>query len=242
MDYLLLFLTGFLGSMHCVGMCGAIVVACSTGGNDGGRLLSSLSHVAYNSGRVASYAAIGGAAGFLGRVVGSLQAVGPWLSMVLGALMILSGLFLLDFFRGWSLRQGGKETLLRRLHLRVIRDLLALRTMESRLYIGLLTPLLPCGLLASMFLMAAASGSALHGALTMLLFGAGTVPALFVTGLATSYISTRLRRYAGTLAAATVILMGAAILLRGLGVPMPFMGMSHEGKMENPPIHEHLHP
>ncbi len=239
MDYLLLFLTGFLGSMHCVGMCGAIVLACSTGGNDGGRFLSALSHVAYNSGRVASYAAIGGVAGLLGRAMGSLQVVGPWLSIVLGVMMILSGLLLLDFFHGWCFRQRGKETFLRRFHLQVFRDLLALRTMESRLYIGLLTPLLPCGLLASMFLMAAASGSALNGVLTMLIFGTGTVPALFVTGLATSYISTRFRRYAGTLAGATVILMGAMILLRGLGVPMPFMGMSHEGKMENSPIHQH---
>ena len=33
MNFILIFLTGFFGSMHCVGMCGAIVAAYSTQDN-----------------------------------------------------------------------------------------------------------------------------------------------------------------------------------------------------------------
>lgn len=59
--FLALFLVGLLGGTHCVGMCGGIVSAMSMGGGAGWGM-----HLAYNSGRILSYAAAGAIAGALG--------------------------------------------------------------------------------------------------------------------------------------------------------------------------------
>ena len=103
-------------------------------------------------------------------------------------------------------------------------SLIAQKGLESKFYIGLLTPLLPCGLLYSMFLKAASSASILDGALIMACFGAGIVPALVVTGFASSYFGNRLRVWGDKLAAITVLLMGIVLLVRALGVHVPGMG------------------
>ena len=59
MNYILIFLTGLFGSMHCVGMCGAVVAAYSTqqtfqGISRAGKLSQFIKHFSYNFGRVLS--------------------------------------------------------------------------------------------------------------------------------------------------------------------------------------------
>jgi hypothetical protein len=231
MDYALILLTGVLGSLHCVGMCGAIVVAYSTArGADAPApsVLSSLpSHLVYNGGRVLSYGVVGGLAGMIGGLVGSVRDLGSWVSPAAGVLMTIAGLAMLGITPRLSLAQSGEDTWLRRLHLHSVANLLTLGSLESKLYIGLLTPFLPCGLLYSMLLRAAATGNALQGAVTMLLFGAGIVPALLVTGVVSAYIGLKLRFAANRLAAVTIIIMGLSLILRGIGVPFLFMDAHH---------------
>ena len=60
-SYFALFLIGLLGGTHCIGMCGGIVGALSLGGASRPTL-----HLAYNAGRIASYALAGAIAGALG--------------------------------------------------------------------------------------------------------------------------------------------------------------------------------
>ena len=81
----------------------------------------------------------------------------------------------------------------------------------------ILTPLLPCGMLYAMVLKAAETGSASSGALTMLAFAVGTVPALLLTGMATTFLSVRLRLHATRIAALVVIAMGMLLMVRGVG-------------------------
>jgi len=244
----MIFLAGVLGSMHCVGMCGAIVLAYSTvpGGVPAQPSLRSgaVSHLVYNGGRVLSYTLIGALAGFLGGVLGTVQSFGTWFSLAAGVVMVGTGLVMLGLLPRLTARNGGREPWMRRLHVDSISGLLSLRTIESKFYIGLLTPFLPCGLLYSMFVKAAATGTALEGAWTMLLFGSGIVPALFITGWVSAYIGLTLRHYANRLAAVTIIIMGVTMIMRGAGMPLPFMG-GHEGhapRVESTgPSSGHLH-
>jgi uncharacterized protein len=240
MDLSLSFVAGLLGSMHCIGMCGAVVLAYSTGpsGDTGTRgtyapgssLLHTLpSHLMYNGGRVLSYMCIGGLVGYLGGLITAIQTIGTLFSVVGGMVMVTAGLLMLDVIPRTNRSSKGRESLLRRFHLDSLASLLSFRSLMSKFYIGVLTPFLPCGLLYSMFVQAAGSGGIVNGALTMLVFGAGIVPALLVTGLASAYMGLKLRYYANKLAAMTIILMGVVMLLRGLGVPVPFMERVHEG-------------
>ncbi|MGH2568079.1 MAG: sulfite exporter TauE/SafE family protein, partial [Bacteroidota bacterium] len=212
-------------SMHCVGMCGAVVMGYSTGGlPDRPGFLPALSaHLTYNSGRVLSYTLLGGVFGGLGAGIMTLENVGFWFSLVMGALLTLMGISLLRIIPGFAFStQLAFESATRNLLFRVYRgiygSLLAHKNLESKFYIGLMTPLLPCGLLYSMFLKAAETASIGAGALVMLCFGAGIVPALVVVGFAGSYFGARLRSLGDKLAAVTVLLMGIVLLARAFGV------------------------
>jgi sulfite exporter TauE/SafE len=231
MDLSLSLLAGLLGSFHCVGMCGGIVLAYSTAPRTGAirpAIFSSLpAHLSYNGGRVLSYTLIGALMGIAGGLIGSVQAIGMWFSLVGGCVMIASGLVMLGVFPWLSGGEGRSETWLRRTHVHAVANLLSLSSLESKFYIGLLTPFLPCGLLYSMFLKAATTGNALQGALTMLYFGAGIVPALLLTGLVSAYAGIWLRHYATKLAAVTIIIMGIVMILRGLPFPFLWEGHSH---------------
>ncbi len=217
MDYTLLLTLGFLTSLHCVGMCGGLVACYAVQPGTGQGLTGLPTHLAYNAGRLFSYTFLGGMAGLAGRILGSPTVIGPWFSLIAGLLMVAVGLLMLGFAPGLSLQGPTGESWLRRLHLQTVATLLRGRSREGALYVGLLTPFLPCGMLYAMVLKAAETGSAPAGALTMIAFGVGTVPALLVTGMATTYLTIRLRLHATRIAALVVVVMGVWLIVRGIG-------------------------
>jgi uncharacterized protein len=235
MDLTLIFLTGFFGSMHCVGMCGAIVAAYSTqdqfrGGGIAGKWNPLFKHLAYNFGRVLSYVFVGAILGAVGGGFSGLQSIGAGFSTVAGVLLIAAGVWMLRIVPWMGFKRElpiivNKKSFLLNLYSKTYGILLTSPTIESKFYIGFLTPLLPCGLLYSAFLIAAASGSALNGALTMALFGIGIVPSLVIVGFVSTFFRFRLRTWGDKLAAVTIVLMGIMMVMRGLGLPLPWMMM-----------------
>ena len=222
MDLTLALLAGLLSSAHCVGMCGAIVLAYSVHIPHANAFTFSGvgAHLSYNGGRVLSYVILGAVAGGIGSGLASLEGIGMWFSLASGVLLILSGVFLLRVFPP-SVLEGSSAGILLRFYRFTFGALVALPKIESKFYLGLLTPLLPCGLLYAMVVKAASTGSALQGAATMGMSGLGIVPTLVATGLAGSWLSERVRAIGEKLAAVMVIVMGLALVMRGLGVPMP---------------------
>jgi sulfite exporter TauE/SafE len=221
LEYWLSFLAGVFGSMHCVGMCGVIVLGYSTQGIEANPSFSTMlsSHLTYNTGRVLGYTLVGGVLGLVGGSLSNLQTIGTWFSLGMGVLLVLFGVFALRIFPALSFAAElsfgrGTRNLLFKLYQSTFGRLIALQGLESKFYIGLMTPLLPCGLLYSMFVQAAGSGSLVSGGLTMMLFGLGIVPALVVTGFASSYFGYGLRRWGDKLAAVTIILMGLGMVWR----------------------------
>lgn len=227
-DYWLSFLTGLAGSLHCVGMCGAIVVAYSAqhmkgNGEPRHRLLP---HLTYNAGRVLSITILGALFGLFGGGIGNLRGVGEWFSLGAGILLVALGLALLrivPWFEPFAELKLAEETrnVLFRSYRAMFRNLVVSPRLESKFTIGFLTPLLPCGLLYSMFVKAASGGDALSGAAIMFFFGLGIVPSLVLTGLLSSMLSERVRRWGDRIAAATILVMGVMLIARGL------MGSGH---------------
>jgi sulfite exporter TauE/SafE len=82
---------------------------------------------------------------------------------------------------------------------------------------GVLTGFLPCGLVYAYVALATSTGDTLHGAVTMAAFGAGTVPAMILTGSGASLLSLAGRRRMLRVAAWCVVVVGAISLARGLG-------------------------
>lgn len=82
-----------------------------------------------------------------------------------------------------------------------------------------------------MLIKAAATGTLFAGAITMALYSLGMAPALMAVGSVSSILSSRMRKGAEQLAAVTVILLGAILILRGFRVPYLawLLGAGHSG-------------
>ena len=177
------FFVGLLGGVHCLGMCGSIVgILTAQLPKDGTRWPF---HLAYNSGRIASYTLAGALAGSIGQAGFLLRDVVPvqYLLFALSNLMLIAlGLYLAGI---WSLvRRIEQVGRLLWQHIQPLtRPLLPVTTPTRALLLGALWGWLPCGLVYSVLVTALASGHARSGALIMLAFGLGTLPNLLVIGL-----------------------------------------------------------
>ena len=192
-----LFLAGFAGSLgHCAAMCGPFVlsqVACrlevlpAQAMSEWGRLCGSLL-ASYHCGRATTYGVLGALAGWFSGQFGALTGV-RWLSVALLALAA-AGLLAVA-----GIRLGGKRTAAGRLS-RGLAAGSALARLARPLWqgagpvgwrsyvLGLALGFLPCGLLYSAVAAAAATRDPMAGAMGLLAFAAGTVPALVAVGLA----------------------------------------------------------
>ncbi len=85
----------FIGSLHCVGMCGPLV-AFAVGDPNGGKARSSIwLHAAYHSGRLLTYMLVGAACGLLGAAIdrgGARLGMHRAAALVAGAMMVVVGL------------------------------------------------------------------------------------------------------------------------------------------------------
>jgi sulfite exporter TauE/SafE len=84
---------------------------------------------------------------------------------------------------------------------------------------------LPCGLVYAALAMAATTGSAINGGLTMLAFGAGTLPAVMGAGMLTGLLASAARKPHVRQAAGLLIILMA---IASLGVPALMSYDSHQ--------------
>jgi sulfite exporter TauE/SafE len=226
------FLVGLLGGTHCLGMCGGIVGALSTGLS--GSLRESrwrylAAQLAYNAGRIGSYAFAGLLVGaFAGQVgaTGVLEGmpVGRYLA---GVIMILFGIYLAGWWHTLLFLEKAGARLWKHLE-PVGRRWLPVRHAGQAFLLGLVWGWLPCGMVYAALAMALASGTAAGGAATMLAFGLGTLPTLLTVGLAYNALrrflqDPRVRIVAGIF----VILLGLVMLLATPGGHGGHMGHAH---------------
>lgn len=205
---------GLLGGVHCAAMCGGIVSAVCAGG---AARLPWLRALAYNLGRIASYAVAGAFAGGVGQAAlawrGAVM-LRQTLMMAAGASLLLLALFL----AGWTplvrAIEGAGGFLWRRLQ-PYTRRVLPANTVPRALGLGMLWGWLPCGMVYAVLLTAAATGRAADGALVMAVFGLGTLPNL----LAIAAFAHRVHAYARRAA----VRYAAAAIIAGFGV----YGLSH---------------
>ncbi|MBI5429740.1 MAG: sulfite exporter TauE/SafE family protein [Nitrosomonadales bacterium] len=209
-SFIAVFFVGLLGGVHCLGMCGSIV----------GILTTQLPqdrvrwpfHLAYNGGRLASYAVAGALAGTLGQAGMLLRDQVPvqHLLFALSSLMLIAlGLYLAGI---WGVVRRIEQVggiLWRRIQ-PLTRGLFPIATPIRAFLLGTLWGWLPCGLVYSVLVTALASGHAQSGALIMLAFGLGTLPNLLAIGLFWDSIKRHVQ--------APRVRMAAGLLVTGFGV------------------------
>ncbi len=214
---------GFVGSLHCLGMCGPLVMAYSLhiGPPEGGPMeISSFwskglsHHSAFHLGRLATYGLLGALAAGLAHLVGFNHFFSDLRGAVTlggGLMMILFGLALLKVipFRVPSMGGGSFFS-------RLFPNLFKSQSPPSKFALGVATGFLPCMLSWAMIIKAATTQNPIMGFFTMAFFGLGTIPVLFFTGLSASLLTLKIRFFGERVAALSVMAMGFILLFKGV--------------------------
>lgn len=233
-DFIAPLTIGFFGSLHCLGMCGPLVVAYSikvtpprTDASPevllsarqlwGKRLLH---HGAFHFGRLLCYGLLGAAAAGLFRAAElsrlffhirvDVHLVSGMLLMVLGALL-MRVVPVPAFF-------GSSSSAAAAFLGKPIQRLLTSRSLVSKAALGFSIGFLPCCLSWAMILTAASTMHFAKGFQTMIAFGLGTLPALYLTGLMSTMLTVRIRSMGERFAGLSVMVMGILLMLRGFGI------------------------
>lgn len=196
---------GLLGGAHCLGMCGGLMGALTLAipPEQRGRRLRLL--LAYNLGRILSYACAGLLLGLAGWAVASSPAA-LGLRVVAALLLIAMGLYLAGWWSGLTRIEALGRGLWR--HIQPIASrLLPVSSLPRALLLGALWGWLPCGLVYSTLLWAASQGNAGYSAALMLAFGVGTWPVLLATGLAAERVNILLKRRSVRVAGGVLVML-----------------------------------
>lgn len=223
MIWYMAFLTGLLGSLHCMGMCGPIalalpVVGSSVAGKIAGRII-------YNAGRIVTYSLMGALLGSFGlglRLAGMQQSI----SIAAGVLIVLTAIF----SSRWLERIVGNP--FRWIKAGAMQKLFSSHSFSALFLIGFFNGMLPCGFVYVGLMAAVAMQGVFEGALFMALFGLGTFPLMFGVSLLGQFVSVQkravLRRFTPVLA----VCIGVLFILRGLNLDIPYLSPGISGSSQ----------
>ncbi|MFY0598520.1 MAG: sulfite exporter TauE/SafE family protein [Cyclobacteriaceae bacterium] len=199
------FLIGLFGSVHCVGMCGPLMISLTT--KSGSKALGSF--LLYHIGRIAVYAAIGVCFGLISSSIRFFE-IQKYFSLALGVLLIVVFGFpkIRNRLEGWYYNSLFYQTLKGRF---------------TKLYSskvkwvasGLLNGFLPCGLIYLAAAGALLSHNVWSASSYMIVFGLGTIPALALLGVSRTLMPTFFKRVSNL---TTPIALISGLLLIGRSV------------------------
>lgn len=186
-SYVLAFSIGLLGGVHCLGMCGGIVAVLSMNDEPGNgfSLASVLKLLAYNAGRIMSYAVAGMSVGYLGASAvdfSGMQGLRTGFQVVSGVFMLLLGFYLAGWWNALTVVERTGALLWRRIE-PLGRQFIPVTSPLAALMVGLVWGWLPCGLVYSVLVWSFASADTWQGGGLMIAFGLGTLPNLLAMGL-----------------------------------------------------------
>lgn len=204
--YISLFFVGIFTSLHCIGMCGGIMMSQSLSFKEDKPLGKLKPSLFYNLGRLTSYTLLGGIVGAIGSVFSLSTSMQGLISLFAAVFMIIMGFNISGFktFRRFSLNI----------------PLLSANNNNNKnpFIVGLLNGLMPCGPLQTMQLYALATGSFISGALSMFFFALGTIPLMMSLGLILGSLSKNRTKQILKLSGIIIVVLGVNMAFRGLSL------------------------
>jgi len=208
---------GLLGTGHCVGMCGPLVLALP------GRQGRLRAHLLYHLGRITTYTIVGAILGAIGAgltglghaegaQLGSVAQLQVVLSLVAAALLLLFGLVRLGVIGepAWmAVASPARLPGFAGVQRRAAKG----RAGVSMVLLGLMLGLLPCGLSFAAFAAALPAGGPVQGGARLLAFGLGTLPGLLLLGTLAAGFARKHARLFDLLAGLLLVGMGGSLAL-----------------------------
>jgi sulfite exporter TauE/SafE len=213
--YALIFAIGLVASVSsCMAVTGGLLVAIAAKYNDVSRSpvgwLRLKPLLYFNTGRVISYTLLGGAIGVLGSTLTLSAGINGILSLIASAVMVLLGLQMLRLLPARWMPTMPKA-LAHRIH-----DLAERDTKGGAFVLGAASFFLPCGFTQALQLYVLSKASFTTGALTMLAFSLGTLPALLSLSVVSSFAKGAFQRRFVTFAGVAVVVLGIVNIQYGL--------------------------
>jgi sulfite exporter TauE/SafE len=216
------FLAGLLGSAHCIGMCGGISGLFAVNASVASLRDNLVFALTYNLGRVISYAVLGIIVGTFGSVVVKASpGIASGVRILSGVVIVLVGLKVAFDLRTLLAIERMGASLWSRIA-PLAKGLIPVTNLPRAFGLGLVWGWLPCGLVYSVLLIAATSADSRDGAMIMLVFGLGTMPAMIMTGLGAARLAQVMRRKSAR--------VGLGLLIVTLGlltIAMPLLRQVH---------------
>jgi sulfite exporter TauE/SafE len=212
------FLMGLLGSVHCIGMCGPLVMALPISHKTNLQKITAL--FLYHAGKISSYAILGILFGLFGSQF-PIFGLQKNISIVIGVTMLFYVVYV--FILKPKHIQLGVLSSLYNVVVKTLGKLFKSKYLVTFLFIGMLNGLLPCGMIYLSLSSAMATQNVLQGGLLMAFFGLGTVPALIMVALGGQYMGFTFRRKIQKLLPVFIFGMGVLLILRGLNLGIPYI-------------------
>ena len=205
------FITGLVGSLHCLVMCGPLAFALPLG-----KLPKTEAHLyrlLYNLGRITTYGVLGATVGLLGHTI-KISGFSQGLSIALGILILASLIFKklnssLFWFQG-KIKQAFKKYLHQ-------------KNWYSFVILGVLNGMLPCGLLYTSLAAVTASSNAFFAAIYMIFFGLGTLPIIQSVGILSKFAKKIAYINSQRVLLTLTVFIGIILIIRGLNLGIPYL-------------------
>lgn len=227
------FLIGFLGSFHCIGMCGPIAIALPAKSES--NIVILLNRIAYNFGRITTYSIFGLVFGLFSKQL-VLAGIQQYVSIGLGVIILLSVLLprqIKNWFANLKPVRGINNFVKNS-----FANLLKSESGNSFFLFGIINGFLPCGFVYVALAGAVTTGGMLPGMIFMFLFGLGTIPAMLAASMVGKFINVGIRQKINKLIPVFAIILAAIFILRGLNLGIPYLSP----KLSDPQtMHEHMH-
>jgi protein-disulfide isomerase/sulfite exporter TauE/SafE len=217
MSYGLVFVIGLVASVSsCIAVTGGLLVAVAAKYNEATTKLSPMRRmkplIYFNAGRVLSYTLFGGAVGALGSALTLSPGINGLLTILASVVMVLLGLQMLKLLPALTRFLPTMPKAFGH----YIHDLAERDANGGAFVLGAVTFFLPCGFTQALQLYVLAQGSFTVGALTMLAFALGTLPALLSLSAMSSFLTGGFQRRFLTFAGAVVVVLGLFNIQSGL--------------------------
>ena len=209
---------GAAGSLHCVGMCGPLSLALPTGHLS--RVQQFFSLLVYQLGRVITYSILGLLFGLAGRRI-YISGYQQWFSIGLGILVLV--LAVLYFVQKHTIHFSFFNRFYNSVQRLIGRILKSNQGPLGFLWLGLANGFLPCGLVYVAIAATLSFSEIAESVSFMAFFGAGTLPAMMIVGMAGSMIKPEARQFMRRAVPVFVTLMGIVLILRGLNLGIPYI-------------------
>jgi len=209
---------GFLGSFHCVGMCGPLVLSLPLVSSN--KFSQATALTLYHFGRSLTYAILGVVFGGIGQGMYLLPAQ-RFISLGFGVLIIIY-LFFYTFQKKKNILSVFVNSLMQNVKQK-LSVYFKRKGVLNMLSIGMLNGLLPCGLVYVALAAATVSAGFLHGGIFMFLFGVGTLPLMLTVSLIGASLNLKFRLRLQKAAPIVWSLMAVLLILRGLNLNIPYI-------------------